>query len=175
MSCCKRVGSDINTRHAIVLNILLNNILVQRGLISHEKWEDKTIARTSNDETIGGTKHLRYDEWQEEGRVAGAKLKPELVWLMRDSGGQRRKVGVDVKVTSTDKMNEAFRGKDDKYREWATKETREKRVTKSVMFSLIISHDGAVHNDSVRRWKNFAPTSRSTGCGWSKMTRATMW
>ena len=25
------------------------------------------------------------------------------------------------------------------------------------MVSLIISHDGAVHKDSVRRWKDFAP------------------
>ena len=25
------------------------------------------------------------------------------------------------------------------------------------MVPLIISHDGAVHKDSVRRWKNFAP------------------
>ena len=34
-------------------------------------------------------------------------------------------VVVDVKVTSTDKMNEAFKEKDDKYREWTSKETRE--------------------------------------------------
>ena len=25
------------------------------------------------------------------------------------------------------------------------------------MVPLIVSHDGAVHKDSVRRWKNFAP------------------
>ena len=35
---------------------------------------------------------------------------------------------VDVKVTSTDKMNESFREKDDKYRVWTTKETREMKV-----------------------------------------------
>ena len=52
-----------------------------------------------------------------------------------------RKVVVDVKVTSTDKMNEAFKEKDEKYREWASKETRE---TKVVMMPLITSHDGAV-------------------------------
>ena len=63
-------------------------------------------------------------------RVAGAKLKPDLVWLRRDNGGEWRKVVVDVKVTSTDKMSEAFKEKDEKYREWATWETREKKVGK---------------------------------------------
>ena len=67
------------------------------------------------------------------------------------------KVVVDVKVTSTDKMSEAFKEKDDKYRLWATQETRETKVAKAVMVPIIISHDGAVHRDSVRRWKNFAP------------------
>ena len=49
-------------------------------------------------------------------RVAGARLKPDLVWLRRDAGGDWKKVVVDVKVTSTDKMNAAFKEKDDKYR-----------------------------------------------------------
>ena len=31
-----------------------------------------------------------------------------------------------------------------------------KKVAKAVMVPLIISHDGAVHRDSVRRWKDFA-------------------
>ena len=61
-----------------------------------------------------------------------------------------------MKVTSTDKMNEAFKEKDEKYRERATKETREKKVAMAVMVPLIISHDGAVHKDTVRRWKSFA-------------------
>ena len=54
-------------------------------------------------------------------------------------------------------MNEAFRENDDKYREWAIEETREKKVTMAVMVPLIISHDGAVHKDIVKRWKDFAP------------------
>ena len=62
-----------------------------------------------------------------------------------------------MKVTSTEDMDEAFKEKDEKYREWATRETREKKVSKAVMVPLIISHDGAVHKDSVRRWKGFAP------------------
>ena len=57
----------------------------------------------------------------EQGLVVGAKLKPNLVWLRRDSGGQWKKVVVDVKVTSTDKLNKAFKEKDDKYREWTSK------------------------------------------------------
>ena len=64
---------------------------------------------------------------------------------------------VDVKVTSTDKMSESFREKDDKYRERATRETREKKVKKTVMVPPIISHDGAVHNDTVRMWNDIAP------------------
>ena len=31
-----------------------------------------------------------------------------------------------------------------------------KKVDKAVLVPIIISHDGAVHKDSVRRWKNFA-------------------
>ena len=73
------------------------------------------------------------------------------------TGGQWRKVVVDVKVTSTDKMNEAFKEKDDKYREWTTQETREKKVGMAVMVPLIISHDGAIHKGSVMRWKGFSP------------------
>ena len=54
-------------------------------------------------------------------------------------------------------MNKAFKEKYEKYRVWATIETREKKVGKAVMVPLIISHDGGVHKDSVKRGKNFAP------------------
>ena len=67
------------------------------------------------------------------------------------------KVVVDVKVTSTDKMNGSFMKKDEKYRMWTIHETREKKEDKVVMVPLIVSHDGAVHKDTIRRWKNFAP------------------
>ena len=157
VSCCMKVSAEINSLHDSVVNTLLNNILVQRGLITNEqKWEEMKTVRTARDEITVGTEHPRSDEWKGKGRVAGAMLKPDLVWLRRDQGGQWRKVVVDVKVTSTDKMNEAFKEKDDKYREWATKETRENKVSKAVMVPLIISHDGAVHSDTVRWWKNFA-------------------
>ena len=72
------------------------------------------------------------------------------MWLRRDSGGAWRKVVVDVKITLTDKMSESFKEKDDKYREWATKETRQKKVVMAVMVPIIISHDGAVHKDTIR-------------------------
>ena len=158
VSCCKKVASEINTRHDIVVNILLNNILNQRGLIAHEQmWEDRKAVRTAHDEITVGTEHARSDEWRDKSRVAGAMLKPDLVWLRRDTGGQWRKVVVDAKVTSTDKMNEAFREKDEKSREWEFRETREKKASKVVMVPLIVSHDGAVHRDTVRRWKDFAP------------------
>ena len=158
VSCCRKVSAEINARHEVVVNILLNNILIQRGLVSHEqKWEDRKMVRSSRDEITIGTEHWRSDEWRGKGRIAGAKLKPDLVWLRREDGGdQWMKVVVDVKVTSTEKMNEAFRERDEKYREWTTKETREKKVAKAVMVPIIVSHDGAVHKDTVRRWKDFA-------------------
>ena len=172
VSCCRKVAGEINARHDIVVNILLNNILIQRGLALHEqKWDDRKMVRTNADEITIGTEHWRSDEMMEKGRVAGAKLKPDLVWLRRDSGGDWRKVVVDVKVTSTDKMNEAFREKDDKYREWATRETREKKVAKAVMVPTIISHDGAVHRDTVRRWKDFAPDIK---VDWVRMAQSVL-
>ena len=58
------------------------------------------------------------------GRVVGERLTPDLVRLRRDLGDQWQKVVVDVKVTSTDKLNEAFKEKDEKYRELAIKVTR---------------------------------------------------
>ena len=127
--------------------------------------------RTAKDEITVGTEHPRSDEWREKGRVRGARLKPDLVWLRRDSGVQWRKVVVDVKVTSTDKMSEAFKEKDEKYRVWTTQETREKKVVMAVMVPLIISHDGAIHKDTIRRWRNFAPDIK---IDWGKTCYGTM-
>ena len=65
VSCCKKVRGEINSRHDLVVNILLNNTLKQRGLISHEqKWEDRKTVRTANDEITIGTEHARSDEWK---------------------------------------------------------------------------------------------------------------
>ena len=64
------------------------------------------------------------------------------MWLRCDAG-EWRKV-VDVKVTSTEDLNEAFKEKDEKCREWATRDTREKKVVKVVIVPLSISHNGAV-------------------------------
>ena len=172
ISCCKRVSGEINTRHDNVVNILLNNILMQRELIAHEqRWEDRKTVRTSKDEITIGTEHWRSDEWKEKGRVAGAKLKSDLVWLRRDSGDRWRKVVVDVKITSTDKMNESFKEKDEKYREWATKETRESKVVMAVIVPLIISHDGAIHKDTIKRWKDFASNIQAD---WVRMAQSVL-
>ena len=79
IGCCKKVNAEINARHDIIVNILLNNILKQRGLITHEqKWEDRKMVRTTSDEIIIGTEHWVSDDWRVRGRVAGAKLKPDL-------------------------------------------------------------------------------------------------
>ena len=51
-------------------------------------------------------------------------------------------------------MNEVFREKDNKYREMAMRKL-ERRGVKAVIVPLIISHDGAVHKDTVRRRKDF--------------------
>ena len=150
-SCCKKVNGEINAKHDTFIIILLNNILKQRGLMTHEqKWDDRKMVLTRTDEITVGTEHWRSEVWISRRRVAGAKLNPDLVWLRRDIGGQWRKVVVDVKGTPTDKMNKAFKEKDEKYREWAS-ERYGKKVSKAVMVPLIISHDGAVHNDSIRR------------------------
>ena len=120
---CRKVSGEINNRHDIVVNILLNNVLVQRGLITHEqKWEDRKMVKSARDEITIGTEHRVSDKWKRKGRVAGAKLKQDLVLLRRDAGDQWRKVVVDVKITTTD-MCKAFIEKDEKYREWATFET----------------------------------------------------
>ena len=94
------------------------------------------MVRATNDEITVGTEHWRSDEWREKGRVTGAKLKPDLVWPRRDSGDQwrrPRKVVVDVMVTSTEDMGKAFKEKNEKYCEWTTKDTLEKKVGKAVM------------------------------------------
>ena len=172
ISCCRKVSGEINARHDIVVNILLNNILIKRRLISHEqKWEERKTVRSQNDEITIGTEHWRSDEWKEKGRVAGAKLKPDLVWLWRENGGQWKKVVVDVKVTSTDKMNDEFKKKDEKYRKWTTQETREKKVGMAVMVPLIISHDGAVHRGSVMRWKSIA---KDIDVDWVRMAQSVL-
>ena len=75
---------------------------------------------------------------------------------------------VDVKVTSTNEMNDAFTEKDKKYREWTTIETREKKVAKAVMVPLIISHDGAVHRDLVKRWRDIA---KDIDVNWVRMAQ----
>ena len=48
------------------MNILLNNNFVQRGLISHEKWEDRNMVSKPKDEATVGTEHLRSEEWRAE-------------------------------------------------------------------------------------------------------------
>ena len=83
--------------------------------------------------------------------------------------GQWKKVAVDVMVTSTNVMNKAFKIKDDKYRERATKDTREKKVMMAMMVPMLISHDGAVHRDTIRRWKNFAPDMK---VDWVRMAQS---
>ena len=75
VSCCRKVSAYISALHDTVVKILLNNILVQRGLIAHEqRWEDRKHVRTSIDEITVGTEHLRSDEWKGRGRVAGTSI-----------------------------------------------------------------------------------------------------
>ena len=69
------------------------------------------MVRAANDEITVGTEHWRSDEWKEMA-VFKEKLKPDPVWLRRDSRAEWRKVVVDVMVTSTDKMSKAFKERD---------------------------------------------------------------
>ena len=58
----KKVSGEINARHDNVINILLINILKQRGLISNEqKLEDRKAVMTDRDEIIVGTEHVRSE------------------------------------------------------------------------------------------------------------------
>ena len=109
------------------------------------------MVRASRDEITIGTEHWRSDEWKEKGRVAGAKLKPDLVWLRGVPGGDWVKVVVDVKVTSTEDLSKAFKEKDDKCREWTIRETREKKVVKAVRDNAKNAHY-FVGNGQKCRW-----------------------
>ena len=80
----------------------------------------RATVRTARDEFTVGTENVRSYEWKGGGRVAGAKLKPDLMWLRRDSDNNWINAFVDVKITSTDKVNESLKEKYEKYREWAT-------------------------------------------------------
>ena len=48
--------------------------------------------------------------------------------LRHGQGGKWRRVVVDVKVTSTEDLNKAFKEKDDKYQKWTATDTQEKKV-----------------------------------------------
>ena len=75
-----------------------------------------------------------------------------------------------MKVTSADKMKETFKEKDDKYHEWATRETKERKAGEAVMVPLVISHVGAVQKDAIKRWKTSLKISTMTGSEWPKMS-----
>ena len=63
MSCCRKVSMEIHTRHDTVVKILLNNILVQRGVIYHEqKLEDRKTVMSARDEITVGTEHVRSED-----------------------------------------------------------------------------------------------------------------
>ena len=68
ISCCKKARCEINERRDIVVNILLNNILVRRGLVTHERrLEERKKAKTAHDESpsernIGGLTNGRKRE-----------------------------------------------------------------------------------------------------------------
>ena len=65
ISCCRKVSAEINTLHDLVVNILLNNIRVQRRLTTNEqRWEDRKTVRTPRDEIAIGTEHWRSNEWK---------------------------------------------------------------------------------------------------------------
>ena len=65
ISCCKKVSAETNITNDIVVNILLNNIPFQRGLVTHEqKLEEMKTVRTARDEIAIGTDNWRSDEWE---------------------------------------------------------------------------------------------------------------
>ena len=80
ISCYDRVSGEINARHDIVVNNILNNILIKRRLVSNEqKWGNRKTAGTAHEEITVWTNHKRSDQWKSKGRNAGARLKQDLV------------------------------------------------------------------------------------------------
>ena len=77
--------------------------LLRTQVGGHEDGEEP-----KDDITIG-TEYSMFDECKVKTRVPGAKLKQDMVWLWCESGDEWGEVVVDVQVTSTDKLNEAFR------------------------------------------------------------------
>ena len=65
ISCCWKVSGDINARHDMVVNILLNNIMIKRGLIAQNKsgktgrWSGQTPMRSPSGLSTGGPKSGR--------------------------------------------------------------------------------------------------------------------
>ena len=84
------------------------------------------------------------------------------MWHMSEFGSLWIKVVVGVKVTSA-KKNKDIKENEDTHREWTTRETMDKNVSQGVMAPLVISHDGEVHNESVRRWIDFSPDIKVDG------------
>ena len=121
------------------------------------------MVREGNDEITIGTEHWRSDEWKEKGRVPGVKLKLDLVWLRREPGGEWRKVVVDVKVTSTEDMEKSFKENDEKYREWTTIETREKKVAKAVMYLSSSPTTGRSTRTRCEDGRTLSTTPKSNG------------
>ena len=53
-------------------------------------------------------------------------------------------------------VNEAFREKVEKYRDWTMKETREKKVSKAVLEPVMVSHDDQ-STKNCQPWKDLSP------------------
>ena len=66
VSCCKKVSAEINARHDIIVNILLNDILTQRIDFQRTEVGGQEDGETARDEITIGTKHWRSDEWKEK-------------------------------------------------------------------------------------------------------------
>ena len=68
VSCSKKVAGETNNRHDIFVNILMNNILIERGSITQEqRWEDMKMVRTDTmrsplGQIIGAPKNGRVKE-----------------------------------------------------------------------------------------------------------------
>ena len=47
VSCYKKESGDVNVRHDMVVNIPMNNIIIERGMISNDqKWDDRKMVMT---------------------------------------------------------------------------------------------------------------------------------
>ena len=127
ISSCKKSEWRDFISHGIAVNILLNNILVQRGFVTNEqKWEDRKIVRTAKDEISVGTEHWRSEEMKDNWLISGIKQRQDLFDIVLTLDAMEEGF-FDVIDTSAKEMRNVFSENDENKGKQTTTETCEKK------------------------------------------------